>query len=360
MFFKKGLREPSLIRKVAMKNPRTSEEMFYIANRYALAEEVTLDTIEQKESGHTNQPSTSKDHDKKRKADHSINAVEWPHLHKEYWPRPGELKGFLDHICIFHPYGKHKTRDYDWLQGLVDEILRTAKAPDQEEKPEDPKGNFPEAHKEVNYIFGGPDSYEPKRKQKLTAQEVMVVEPTTPEYLRWSEIPITFDRGDHQNFIPKPGRYPLAVCPIVKDVKLNRVLVDGAFSLNILFLKTFNQMGLSTSLLCTSRAPFHGIVPSAAVAPIDQISLLVTFGTRENFQNETIQFEVANFETMYNAFLGQSVLTKFMAILHYAYLVLKMPGPCGVISIREDVKRAYNCDKEIYETADRLAASAEL
>jgi hypothetical protein len=54
MFFKKGLREPSLIRKVAMKNPRTSEEMFYIANRYALAEEVTLDTIEQKESGHTN------------------------------------------------------------------------------------------------------------------------------------------------------------------------------------------------------------------------------------------------------------------------------------------------------------------
>jgi hypothetical protein len=29
-----------------MKNPRTSEEMFYIANRYALAEEVTVDTRE--------------------------------------------------------------------------------------------------------------------------------------------------------------------------------------------------------------------------------------------------------------------------------------------------------------------------
>jgi hypothetical protein len=38
-----------------MKNPRTSEEMFTIANRYALAEEVTLDTTEQKkekDSGH--------------------------------------------------------------------------------------------------------------------------------------------------------------------------------------------------------------------------------------------------------------------------------------------------------------------
>jgi hypothetical protein len=41
MFFKKGLKEPSLIHKLAMKNPRMSEEMFYITNRYALAEEAT-------------------------------------------------------------------------------------------------------------------------------------------------------------------------------------------------------------------------------------------------------------------------------------------------------------------------------
>jgi hypothetical protein len=41
-----------------------------------------------------------------------------------------------------------------------------AKPVDHERKLKDPKGEFPEAHKEVNYIFGGPDSYEPKRKQK--------------------------------------------------------------------------------------------------------------------------------------------------------------------------------------------------
>jgi hypothetical protein len=50
--------------------------MLTIVNKYALAEEVTLDTREQKESGHTDQPSSSKGHDKKRKADCSINAVE--------------------------------------------------------------------------------------------------------------------------------------------------------------------------------------------------------------------------------------------------------------------------------------------
>jgi hypothetical protein len=136
-----------MIRKLTMKNPRMSEAMFAIANKYALAEEATLDTREQKkeESGHTNQPSSSKGHDKKRKADRSINAVERPWLNKEYRPRPGEFEGFLDRICIFHLQGKHKTRDYDRLQGFIDEVLKTAKGADQEKKLEEPKDDFPQS-----------------------------------------------------------------------------------------------------------------------------------------------------------------------------------------------------------------------
>jgi hypothetical protein len=33
----------------------------------------------------------------------------------------------------------------------------------------------------------------------------MAVSPATPEYLKWSEVPITFDRSDHLDFIPKLG-----------------------------------------------------------------------------------------------------------------------------------------------------------
>jgi hypothetical protein len=149
----------------------------------------------------------------------------------------------------------------------------------QEKKPKEPNGYFPEAHKEVNYIYGGLISYESRRKQNLTAREVMAVSPATPEYLKWSEVPITFDRSDHPDFVPKPGQYPLIVSPIVRDVKLNQVLIDGGRSLNILFSKTFDQMGLSRSLLRPSRAPFHFIVPGAIVTPVGQISLPVSFGT---------------------------------------------------------------------------------
>jgi hypothetical protein len=46
MFFKKGLTDSTVIHKIAIKNPRTSEEMFIITKMYALAEEVTLDKLQ--------------------------------------------------------------------------------------------------------------------------------------------------------------------------------------------------------------------------------------------------------------------------------------------------------------------------
>jgi hypothetical protein len=53
--FQEGTQGLVLDPQAHMKNPRTSEEMFPIANKYALAKEATLDTREQKkeESGHT-------------------------------------------------------------------------------------------------------------------------------------------------------------------------------------------------------------------------------------------------------------------------------------------------------------------
>jgi hypothetical protein len=49
-----------------------------------------------------------------------------------------------------------------------------------------------------------------------------------------------------------------------------------------------------------------------------------------------------------------------MTIPHYAYLVLKMPGPRDIISIRGDIKQAFDCDSESCETTDRMMTSTEL
>jgi hypothetical protein len=43
--------------------------------------------------------------------------------------------------------------------------------------------------------------------------------------------------------------------------------------------------------------------------------------------------------------LGRPALAKFMAVLHYAYLKMKLPGPCGVITIMGCYKKSRECVK---------------
>jgi len=97
-------------------------------------------------------------------------------------------------------------------------------------------------------------------------------------------------------------------------------------------------MGLNyMSLLTPSNAPFYSIVPGNSSTPIGSVTLPVTFGTEQNFRTEYIKFEVADFESSYHAILGRPALAKFMAVPHYVYLLLKMPGNSGVLSLRGDL-----------------------
>jgi hypothetical protein len=56
-----------------------------------------------KDVGHSDQPSTSKSNNKKRKSDCSIANVERSCHNKEYQPQLGEYESILEQICIFHP-----------------------------------------------------------------------------------------------------------------------------------------------------------------------------------------------------------------------------------------------------------------
>jgi hypothetical protein len=133
--------------------------------------------------------------------------------------------------------------------------------------------------------------------------------------------------------------------------KLNKVLIDGGSGLNVLFTKTLKKMKLDiTHMLTKSTSLFYGIVPGNAAIPLGSVVLPVTFGeTRDNNRTEYVKFEVADFETSYHAILGRPAITKFMAVPHYTYLVLKMPSPAGVLSLQGDLKISFNCDIEVVE-----------
>jgi hypothetical protein len=125
----------------------------------------------------------------------------------------------------------------------------------------------------------------------------------------------------------EPGKFPLVLDSVVAEVKLTRVLIDGGSGLNLIFASTLRKMGLDlTDMLVPSKSPFYGIVPGNTAHPLGMVVLPVTFGMRENYRTEFIKFEVANLESSYHAILGRPALAKFMAVPHYVYLLLKMPG----------------------------------
>ena len=120
-------------------------------------------------------------------------------------------------------------------------------------------------------------------------------------------------------------------------------------------------MGLNyMSLLTLSKVPFYGIVPGNSSTPIGSVTLSVTFGIEQNFRTEYIKFDVADFEYSYHAILGRLALAKFMVVPHYAYLLLKMSGNTGVLSLPGDHLKSFECDKEAIDHAATIRVPSSI
>jgi hypothetical protein len=178
------------------------------------------------------------------------------------------------------------------------------------------------------------------------------MEPATTRPLRYSEVPIYFSRDDQWTRFSELGKFPLVLDPVMAGSQLSRVLIDGWSGLNLLFVSTLKKMGLDISKMLTpSKTPFYDIIPDNAAIPLGSVVLPVTFRTKDNYRTEYIKFEVADFDSSYHAILGRPALAKFMAIPHYVYLLLKMPGKTGVLTLCGNLKKSYDCNQEAIEYA---------
>src|SRR3954466_15177336 len=139
------------------------------------------------------------------------------------------------------------------------------------------------------------------------------------------------------------------------------MLVDGGAGLNLISSAVLRRLQVPDSEL-EETGTFQGINPGRS-KPKGKITLPVTFGSELNFRTEKVTFEVADFPLPYNGILGRPALAKFMAASHYAYNMLKMPGPISVISVPGDKKDALICADKIYREAasatDRETLAAE-
>jgi hypothetical protein len=72
---------------------------------------------------------------------------------------------------------------------------------------------------------------------------------------------------------PKPRRFPLIVDSLVRMTQLTKALMDGGSGLNLMYVDTFEGVGLGWDLLKTSPHPFYGVVLGKQSIPLRQIKL---------------------------------------------------------------------------------------
>jgi hypothetical protein len=174
---------------------------------------------------------------------------------------------------------------------------------------------------------------------------------SAPTLYRWSEHSITFTRADQWLNFDHPGKYTLLVDPVIRESRVKKVLVDGGSSINVTFPRTLLGLGVALKELHESDTPFFGIVLTEGEYPLGHIYMSVTFGTSENYRTEFLGFELASFDCGYNAIIGRPGLAKFIAIPHYSYMILKMPGPQGIITVCADFQGAAECFRVAIQAA---------
>lgn len=158
----------------------------------------------------------------------------------------------LDQPCAIHTkideecntiVPKHTTRQCRLLIQRFGEDHLSEK--DQEKEDEEQEDPFPKVHATL-MIFADVES---KSRLKMVNREVNMAAPSAPNYLKWSQTAITFDKSDHPTHVPTPGRQALVVDLVVERVRLRKVFMDGGTGLNIMYIDTLKGMSIPMSKL---------------------------------------------------------------------------------------------------------------
>jgi hypothetical protein len=138
------------------------------------------------------------------------------------------------------------------------------KARDDDKKEDHHAGEVPEV-RDYFMIYVGQVANASARHRKQERREVCSVKVAAPVYLDWSDKPITFDQNDHPDRVPSPRKYSLVVDPVIGNVRLTKVLMDGGSSLNIIYAETLGFLQIDLTSVRAGAASFHGIIPGKRV-----------------------------------------------------------------------------------------------
>jgi hypothetical protein len=158
---------------------------------------------------------------------------------------------------------------------------------------------------------------------------------------KWSHILVTFSQDDLQ-LKDYPHNDAMVISCVIKGFLVNNVLVDTGIAADIIFAKAFRQMQEPKDKIHDATHPLCGFGGRQIVA-LGKITMSITFGYVHNTRTEQVVFDIVDMEYPYNPIIGRGTLNAFEALLHPAYLCMKIPseqGPIAIHGSQEAARRA--------------------
>jgi hypothetical protein len=134
----------------------------------------------------------------------------------------------------------------------------------------------------------------------------------------------------------------MVISCVIKGFLINNVLVDTGSAGDIIFAKAFRQMQEPEDKIHDATHPLCGF-RGRQIAALGKITMPVTFGFIHKTRTEHVVFDIVDMEYPYNAIIGRGILNVFEAILHPAYICMKIPseqGPVVVHGSQEAARKA--------------------
>jgi hypothetical protein len=202
----------------------------------------------------------------------------------------------------------------------------------------------PSVMKLVLPITGGSSLEPANKKQKKEAQRRVQHVGVQGRFIRskWSHIPITFSQEDLQ-LKDYPHNDAMVISYVIKGFLVHNVLVDTGSAVDIIFTKAFRQMQEPEDRIHDVTHPLCGFGGMQIVA-LGKITMSVTFGYVHNTRTEQVVFDIVDMEYPYNAIIGRGMINAFEAILHPAYLCMKIASEKGPIVVHGSQEAAMRAE----------------
>jgi hypothetical protein len=113
--------------------------------------------------------------------------------------------------------------------------------------------------------------------------------------------------------------------PTSQSLSPRRTFSSKITLIMMLFAKAFRQMQEPEDKIHDATHPLCGFGGRQIVA-LGKITMPVTFDFVHNTRTEQVVFDIVDMEYPYNAIIGRGTLIAFEAILHPAYLCIKIPS----------------------------------